>query len=543
MNTLPDHISRMIPFFAFLFGTATMAQQPLLVTISKETTRIVEPLKENGYPDYVAALNQHLGHGVTADNNIAVAVWEMVGPGELLPEIRSLYFQHLRMAPLPKDGNYYHSFHQHIEERLTELGQDPNITSSEVNARREKLERQYDYCISNPWNKESSREMDLWLASAKPFLDRFIQAVEERDHCFHPYVVSSTDRTQPTPELISILLPGAVHTREIARGLALLANRHLAEGQMDDAVRISRVIHRLGRISSTGGTLVEGLVGIAVDQFGFDLDRRLIASSEMPKASLIKLQAQLEHLPPISSLSDKISLTERYMYLETAITLARHGPHVLSQVTDGFSEASAAEQNPVLSGLANIVTGSLVDWDSVLKTGNYWYDEIGRINRIDSIPKRAIENKKLEDRLIALREEVGNPATIAKQILFSGKSIPELTSRQMSNILVSLLLPSIQAAVSAEIRNRARMSITRTACALKLYHHDNNRYPDSLAALTGVYIDKLPMDPFRDKSMTYRTQTAGFLLYSIGPNMKDDGGKDYEQAPDADDIVFTISPQ
>ncbi len=35
----------------------------VLVTISKETTYITEPLRPDGYPDYIAALNQRASKG------------------------------------------------------------------------------------------------------------------------------------------------------------------------------------------------------------------------------------------------------------------------------------------------------------------------------------------------------------------------------------------------------------------------------------------------------------------------------------------------
>ena len=538
--------------FRFSIGIASLillpcflafGQKPVLVTISKETTHIVKPLKEDGYPDYVSALNQQFARGVTAENNIAVTVWEVVGPEDLSAGIKSLYFKHLGMEPLPTDGNYYRSFHQRIDKLISLWEVDPDISPSEIQTRREAFSDQYDFCWSNPWDKDSSSEMNLWLTAAEPFLNRIIQSAEQRDQYYNPYIVSAADRALPSPELISILLPGALHTREIVRGLALLANRRIAEGRIDEAIRVSRVIHRIGRLSSVGGTLIEGLVGIAIDGIGFELDNRLITTPSISKASLSKLQSQLEKLPPISSLAEKIDLTERYTYLDATISIARHGPQALSMVTDG----SATEDNPVLTSLAKTVSGSLVDWDLVLKKGNYWYDEIKRINDIKSFAQRAIENKKLEVRLTASRVEVGNPAAIAKQILFSGKSIPEITSAQMSNILVALLLPSVQAAVSAEIRNDARMGITVTACALQAYHRDNNRYPDALAALDGVYIDKRPLDPFRGKSLTYRPQSNSFLLYSFGPNLKDEGGKGRDEnngtQNDADDIRFKITPK
>ena len=41
------------------------------ITIGKETTYITEPLRPDGYPDYVAALNRRASEGVTPENNAA----------------------------------------------------------------------------------------------------------------------------------------------------------------------------------------------------------------------------------------------------------------------------------------------------------------------------------------------------------------------------------------------------------------------------------------------------------------------------------------
>lgn len=45
---------------------------PVRVTISKETTYITEPLRPDGYPDYIRYLNKKLSEGVTPENNAAV---------------------------------------------------------------------------------------------------------------------------------------------------------------------------------------------------------------------------------------------------------------------------------------------------------------------------------------------------------------------------------------------------------------------------------------------------------------------------------------
>src|SRR4029078_1861738 len=62
------------------------------ITISKETTYITEPLRPDGYPDYVAALNQRMSLGVTPENNAAVLLQKAFGPSEIPVALRADFF-------------------------------------------------------------------------------------------------------------------------------------------------------------------------------------------------------------------------------------------------------------------------------------------------------------------------------------------------------------------------------------------------------------------------------------------------------------------
>ena len=85
------------------------------IAISKETTWIEGPLREDGYVDYVAAVNRHYGKGVTPQNNAAVPLWRAIGPGELEEEFREPFFRHLGMEPLPEDGKYLERLEDYLE--------------------------------------------------------------------------------------------------------------------------------------------------------------------------------------------------------------------------------------------------------------------------------------------------------------------------------------------------------------------------------------------------------------------------------------------
>ena len=54
----------------------------------------------------------------------------------------------------------------------------------------------------------------------------------------------------------------------------------------------------------------------------------------------------------------------------------------------------------------------------------------------------------------------------------------------------------------------------------------NGRLPDSLDELVPKWLDAVPTDPFDDKPIRYKKLAKGFVTYSVGPDLKDDGGKE-----------------
>ena len=67
-----------------------------------------------------------------------------------------------------------------------------------------------------------------------------------------------------------------------------------------------------------------------------------------------------------------------------------------------------------------------------------------------------------------------------------------------------------------------------TSLALRAYSLDHKgAYPQTLAQLTPTYMTQIPVDPFgsANASLVYRKTEAAYLLYSIGPDGRDDGGQ------------------
>jgi hypothetical protein len=76
-------------------------------------------------------------------------------------------------------------------------------------------------------------------------------------------------------------------------------------------------------------------------------------------------------------------------------------------------------------------------------------------------------------------------------------------------------------------QNEAMLQVTRVGLALKRFRLANGAYPDTLAYLTPAFLDTLPEDPFSGNSLLYRKEGEGFLLYSVGRDLQDNQGAQF----------------
>jgi hypothetical protein len=71
----------------------------------------------------------------------------------------------------------------------------------------------------------------------------------------------------------------------------------------------------------------------------------------------------------------------------------------------------------------------------------------------------------------------------------------------------------------------ARMKLFETALALQMHHARHGECPESLAALNEPSGWEVPRDPCTGEPLRYQRDTAGgYTLYSVGPDLDDDGG-------------------
>ncbi len=71
---------------------------------------------------------------------------------------------------------------------------------------------------------------------------------------------------------------------------------------------------------------------------------------------------------------------------------------------------------------------------------------------------------------------------------------------------------------------QARRRLLYTDLALRSFHDDRGRPPQTLDELVPEYIREIPIDPYADKPLVYRPNGDSFILYSVGPDCTDNGG-------------------
>lgn len=77
-----------------------------------------------------------------------------------------------------------------------------------------------------------------------------------------------------------------------------------------------------------------------------------------------------------------------------------------------------------------------------------------------------------------------------------------------------------------DAENDTQNDLLMVTLALHAYKLDHGRYPASLSLLAPAYLSQIPADPFAQSGpLRYRTTPGGYVLYSVGPDGVDDGGK------------------
>ncbi|MBZ0170835.1 MAG: hypothetical protein K8E66_00495, partial [Phycisphaerales bacterium] len=100
----------------------------------------------------------------------------------------------------------------------------------------------------------------------------------------------------------------------------------------------------------------------------------------------------------------------------------------------------------------------------------------------------------------------------------------------LGRMLISLLMPALSKAAFTADRARTEAETTRMLIALQRHRLANGRWPGSLDEIVPSLLEPAPPDPFTGEPLRYRPNETGPVIYSVGVDREDDGGRHSEKA-------------
>lgn len=127
---------------------------------------------------------------------------------------------------------------------------------------------------------------------------------------------------------------------------------------------------------------------------------------------------------------------------------------------------------------------------------------------------------KLMDESLAVRQLPAHERMAAARTL-NGKWQEALRTVFRIHESTSVILQDIK----EELAEVAQLTVAHTALAIERYRLSHGQLPVGLADLVPSHLPEVPQDPFDGRPLRYRRLEPGFIVYSIGPDETDDGGK------------------
>jgi hypothetical protein len=484
---------------------------------SRATTYIEEPLRADGYPDYVEAINSRLSEGVTPVNNAAVLLLRAMGPEDIPADVSQEFFKRLGIAPLSPTGDYFEEWSTYFkripEPQRPKPPMDFSLTVEDL------FWDMQSRAGERPWSREEFPHLAGWLDSN----ERELRMVVAASHFPRYYVprFASGDR----PEVVNVLLPLINNARQSCLALVVRSNLRIKEGNIEGAWDDMMACRRLGRLIGQGSFLVELLLCHAIEELGIAGQIEIVSDTDLTAEQCARMKKELDELPALPSAAGHFDFSERLELLDIVLTVAREGPEALA----GMQEDS--DNNPVSS-----LTMRGGDWNVALVMVNEWMDRYVAAASIADPKGRAIEAGRIEAELQALLAEIKGPKGFSSS--FASRTA---ASDRNANVIIGHMFPAITSILQSDARARTQHELLRVGVALAHFKAENGDFPEKLELLAPQYLKAAPCDQFAGTPLVYRKRLNGYLLYSIGANQKDEEGRSYDAS--GDDLVIEVPRQ
>src|SRR5262249_18606504 len=130
-------------------------------------------------------------------------------------------------------------------------------------------------------------------------------------------------------------------SRQFAQVLVARAMLRTGEGEYDAAWQDLLACHRLGRLVGRGPTLVDALIGVAIEGLAAKGDIAYLEQIQADPKRIESCLHDLQKLPPLSEIADKVNLAERLTILEMLTTADREGSKLIKALSTTMAVSGA----------------------------------------------------------------------------------------------------------------------------------------------------------------------------------------------------------
>jgi len=266
-------------------------------------------------------------------------------------------------------------------------------------------------------------------------------------------------------------------------------------GDIDTALSDSVALMRFGGHLQGHGLLIEQLVGIAMEALANNAIFMLLERVDVPADVLKRAQEELD---------------KQFGRQEPGFSMEAEKVFWYDAIQRTFTDDGRGSGRMLARGLPYVATD---DWkENLWRLVSFSYpDKQGMVANIDRYFERFAEI--LAETPYDLRNEAIDEQEWNQEV-------------RIAPIMLKINTPAYRRVNQLTWRMKTGRQALLTVLTVMRYEKEKDQYPASLDGLVEAgYLKKLPMDPYSDGPLIYRRTNGGFLLYSFGMDLTDDGGK------------------
>ncbi len=476
------------------------------IIISYQTTRITSPLDAEGNVDYLEYLNQQAAEGVTPQNNFEYVVRKVTGVEIIDENIRAEYLKRigLKEEEIFKKEDQFQNIYDFLESKIK-----PETESSADQEKAENHINEIIYPETLKWAEEDAPLVAEWLKKNSRNLD-LISDASKLSRSYTPYLIFP-DINDISPSLFKVDFgPFVVERSNLAYSFRIRAINRLINNDIEGAQNDLMAIHRISRLLRNNSVeWIEIYNGDSIDSIACYLAIMILEEDRLDKSQILSYRNRLNSLEQRENFTRILDTSFRFQFLQSTLMMAD---------TLSFKNKNSGKN------VSSFVSTKSIDFNSVLIWGNKQYDALVVASKMKDSLKRSSRLRFLYDQF-ENRIKKQNSSTMNKIVTaIKAGSLGNYTADHIRDSLYATLCPIISSPRNNEYKMQFYLDRTKVAYALKAYQLDHKNYPENLAQLVPEYLPEIPPDPFSGQEPIYKTTEKGFLIYSVGPNQKDEKG-------------------